>query len=690
MLVLIFASCCIFIVSLYVTEKIKPVSFSVWVSIFLFITWSVIVVISESIGRFSYKPYSMGCCSLLLGALALWRILHENINPVQSLRNYKIKSSLLTIFQFKTNWILSFIWIITILFSFVSTTMIPPMVHDVISYHIPIVAEWSHHGKIQTIPHLNYHGNYFPHNVELLNSWVFLFTKQINFVGIMQVILSGILWPLTVYVFLRKNSLPRQWAAWGAVLSSATPQVVQQMSNELVDVGFMSALLFSITSCLSAIPLFHYSFFISGLIAGLALGSKSSGIIACFVIFLFLLYQFINTRSGGTSSQIKSQILNLAVWATGVLITGIWVYGINLIRFGNPVYPFPIHLGPLVLPSPDMIHMANWMHSGYGDSPISAIFKGLSMIGALFLGLPPNFNTVADGQIAGYGPLFTVMLFIGIAGWIYSKKFERKRLLADIKKIPYEIGLFFGITVLFLVFWDHQMFEKVKLENSSLGRYLLYCVPAVVLFYISILLSQTNRIQEILVWLTAFLAFASIVYFMESGTYRGWKDVKYRLVEHKSMYDFYYRSVPPKLMPDQKSFFSKISPSEPVIIVNHSFINQYPFYWPDFSRDVYTAVPWGPYQMDTEAWDLPLAVTEPCKKFIREERIKQNNKQIFLWGVPAGAFDAGIPYIEALAKKTNASVVISIMGDLPAPNSTWTLLWREPQKYIAVYRVNVK
>jgi hypothetical protein len=226
-----------------------------------------------------------------------------------------------------------------------SAAVLPPYAWDGLSYHLTTTAEWIQRGDLVTNP-LSTCCAHYPLNTELTFVWPGLLLGSDSLVDGVQIGFA-VLGALAVAGIGRISGLSGQGAATAGAIFFLTPVILAQSAtnyNDIAFVGmFLCGLFFVLRYLLSGIRRPAY-LGLAGLGAGFALGSKGTGLVYVGMLFLVVL-------AGVVMLRVRSHVAaptafgSLGIFIAGLLATGGFWYGRNLLQHGNPVFPFDLSFG---------------------------------------------------------------------------------------------------------------------------------------------------------------------------------------------------------------------------------------------------------------------------------------------------------------------------------------------------------
>jgi hypothetical protein len=226
-----------------------------------------------------------------------------------------------------------------------SAAVLPPYAWDGLSYHLTTTAEWIQRGELVTNP-LSRCCAHYPLNTELTFVWPGLLLGSDSLVDAVQIGFA-VLGALAVAGIGRVSGLSGRGAAAAGAVFFLTPVVLAQSATNYNDVAFtgmfLCGLFFVLRYVVSGIRRPAY-LGLAGLAAGFALGSKGTGLAYVGVLGLVVLAGIVRLRIRG-DLQTRAMLGTLGVFVVGLVATGGFWYGRNLLQHGNPVYPFELSVG---------------------------------------------------------------------------------------------------------------------------------------------------------------------------------------------------------------------------------------------------------------------------------------------------------------------------------------------------------
>jgi hypothetical protein len=211
---------------------------------------------------------------------------------------------------------------------------------------------------------------------------------------------GGIL-ALSVYVLGRRLSASREGGALSAIIVLSVPIIVFQTFSLYVD-AFGTAFLFAAVALL-----FRFqdtgriqSLVLSVLCAGVSIGTKQTFLPYALLVLLFAL---------ALVTRRKQFVLIPLLILASAAPSALWI-GRNWVSTGNPVYPFPLRAGALVL-------------RGANDFPTNLIRQEPS----LSFVVTRNVDEYPFSEFFGLGPAFATFAVAGILA-MFFETFRRRQL----------------------------------------------------------------------------------------------------------------------------------------------------------------------------------------------------------------------------------------------------------------------
>jgi len=304
--------------------------------------------------------------------------------------------------------------------------LFPSYSWDALYYHLPIVGQIMQSGSIEetrTPSFIQQYINIFPKNINLVFLWNVIFLKSDVIVDLSQLLFS-IAGALAIYSMAVKLKITGQYAIYCALLFFFTPVLMLQSTVNYVDGAVSMLLLIAVNFLMyddveshmaghdpgEALKKRGMPLLLSGLAAGLLLGSKPTGPVFILVIFTVVFIQEVVKLNRATANgryELKDSLKSYTVcFVMPVFLIGGYWYMRNWILYGNPVYymdvsVFNIHLlkglkRDWVEPAPDIINSLNYL--------TRPLYVWLERVGYYLY----------DSRLSGFGPIWFILFLPGI------------------------------------------------------------------------------------------------------------------------------------------------------------------------------------------------------------------------------------------------------------------------------------
>lgn len=453
----------------------RPQNAVSWLVSGLFSAIFTVIVVSELAGRISYDGPAMlfgAFIAAILGAISLF--LHRKeivfVRPQRPV-----------IGDWGARFALIFVvfWALIALYALAVEVLTVPVLVDSLRYHLAAPAHWHAQGHIGPVPGADYRVNHFPHAAGLLFGWSIAAAGTDLFGGVFAVLIAFLLWPGVVFLIARRLGAAPQPALIAAICSGMVPTVVLQGVNEGVDVLFWAAGLMTLYLAVIRDSGFKRLWLIIGMTAGIALATKSFGmVIAALGLTIWLFHALWRRRHDGSGAIIATLAAGIGAGLVA-LAAGIWVYGYNFLAFGNPLYPYDffidLHAGARPVEAFDRKSVLS------GDAgPLDSLLAVLRLTPALLLGIAP-LDRIRTPNIAGFGSMAPALLgvFLALAGvWIARGRAVFGPKLTQFKPWAVLFGTVFLVNAVIASQWGVQMLNKAEPDYTSLGRYQLWWIAA--------------------------------------------------------------------------------------------------------------------------------------------------------------------------------------------------------------------
>jgi hypothetical protein len=299
----------------------------------------------------------------------------------------------------------------------------PPVSKDALTHHLAVPKLYLKHGGIYEIPFMPY--SYYPMNLDLLYLLPLHFGNDIipKFIHFGFALLTA--WLIFGYLKRRINII---YALLGVIFFLSVPIIVKLSITVYVDLGLI---FFSTASLLLLLKWLESGFrgrflIFSGIFCGLGMGTKYNGLIALFLLTLFV--PFIHSRyTQGTKARFSTVARYSMIFAgIALLVFSPWIIR-NIIWTNNPIYPLYDHwfnpehgeaqrsLGPFAFRA--LIYHESWWQIAL--LPVRIFFQGQD-------GIPQYF----DGKLNPFLLLLPITAFLWMRQDAEGLKREKKVLLA--------------------------------------------------------------------------------------------------------------------------------------------------------------------------------------------------------------------------------------------------------------------
>jgi len=247
------------------------------------------------------------------------------------------------------------------------TFVLPPTGFDALEYHLTMIAWWTAHAGFSPPNVLNTRAAGYPATTELLFTHVALFVRKASVVDLGQLCFA-VLGVLAVFGLARALGARRRYAFAAGLVFFLTPIVLAQSRVAYVDIAtavyFALCLYFLVRFLRSCSdggperPPAWGSALLSGLAAGLCIGSKVTGIpwmVAVGLVLAVTLGIFVR-RGLLTSTRAATGVL---LFAAPAVVLGCYWYVRDFVLYHNPFYPASLKvLGVVVFAGRNQIEKA--------------------------------------------------------------------------------------------------------------------------------------------------------------------------------------------------------------------------------------------------------------------------------------------------------------------------------------------
>jgi hypothetical protein len=281
--------------------------------------------------------------------------------------------------------------------AFVAARWLPVWQWDSLGYHLPYVNFALLARSVDGVPHDIVYISTYPHSVENLIVVLRAMLPDDRLVDLAQI-------PFALFGAIATAGLARRFGASRASAVAAgaawilVPAVFLQMPTNYVDIASAAFLLSAIYFILSASTApgatslgerhVRTSIVLGGLALGVYLGTKPNAPVSVALLAALLLWVGIRARQRG------AVLVGLVFVALGTE-----PFVLNALRYGNPVWPVEVQLGPLILHGKTT--MKHLLESGAAAPHLHGPLASRIVRSWTSLTSPPVF----DMRIGGLGPL---------------------------------------------------------------------------------------------------------------------------------------------------------------------------------------------------------------------------------------------------------------------------------------------
>ncbi|MCY3018363.1 MAG: hypothetical protein NTW87_04935 [Planctomycetota bacterium] len=277
-------------------------------------------------GRFSSPAFGVTACVL---SLAMWLL----VPPLP--QETEVQSASPEPARRWELWPLLGLAAAVLLWDLYALDVLPVRIHETLNYRAVMVGLWMQGEPLRGFESSSFLSFSYPANAELLQLWWCIHPHCDRWIELPQW-LSAIALADLVGLLAADAGLPRAACWWAAALAVLTPAVAIQAATEQDDLittaAFTAALIFT-RRWLSGTGPLRWQALAAGAGLGLALGAKVTIIPLCVPLLIWLAVCFRRIRAR-----------ELAAFAVPFLALGLYFYVDNLVRLGNPLYPFPVRL----------------------------------------------------------------------------------------------------------------------------------------------------------------------------------------------------------------------------------------------------------------------------------------------------------------------------------------------------------
>ncbi len=308
--------------------------------------------------------------------------------------------------------------------------LFPSYTWDALWYHLPMVGYIMQSGAIQenhTPWFIDQFINIFPKNTELFFLWNVIFLKDDIITDLSQLLFT-IIGVLTIYSMALKLRIEEKYALYASLLFFFTPIMILQSTTNYVDVAISVLFLIAVNFLIcksedhaenekERIYFRIWPLLLSGIAAGILLGSKGSGPLFVIILSLAILARIFIKRFNPfvrhVHSKEKAGLIRhglrpyLIYFMLPAILFGSYWYIKNWVLYGNPAY-YPVEI------SIANITIFKGLYGGIID-PSPEVINNLSPMGRLLYVWQERVKYyLYDSRFSGFGPLWFILFLPGI------------------------------------------------------------------------------------------------------------------------------------------------------------------------------------------------------------------------------------------------------------------------------------
>ena len=262
---------------------------------------------------------------------------------------------------------------------------------DALGYHLPYVNFALVARGLDGVPDDMPYVSTYPHNIELLIIALRAMLPDDRLVDLAQ-IPCALLGAVAIAGIARRCGAARAPSLAAGAAWIVVPAVFLQMPTDYVDVAsaafFLSAVYFVLSASGAPTPDPRRALVVGGLALGLYLGTKPNAPLSAAIVAALLLWVGVRKRERGA-----------VIVALLLVALGGETFVSNALRYGNPVWPVEVHLGPIVLHG--KTSMRHLLDSGAAAPHLHGSLPSRILRSWTALTSPPVF----DMRIGGFGLL---------------------------------------------------------------------------------------------------------------------------------------------------------------------------------------------------------------------------------------------------------------------------------------------
>ena len=242
--------------------------------------------------------------------------------------------------------------LVAIIISIILLSCVPPISRDALVHHLNLPKLYLEHGEIYEIPSMPF--SYYPMNLGL----IYLIPLYLGNDIVPKLIHFGfaLLTAWLIFGYLRRR-LNTTYALFGVIFFLSVPIIVKLSIAAYVDLGLI---FFSTASLLLLLKWIETGFKLKFLVlsaglCGLAIGTKYNGLIAFFLLTLFVPFLYSRYSQNKIGGLIRPVGYGILFFTVALLVFSPWMIR-NYHWKGNPVYPlYNNWFNPPIAPSKEIV-----------------------------------------------------------------------------------------------------------------------------------------------------------------------------------------------------------------------------------------------------------------------------------------------------------------------------------------------
>lgn len=340
---------------------------------------------------------------------------------------------------------LSVLFLLSVLLLILLGYLFPSYTWDAIWYHLPAVGYIIQNGAIEHSSanlFIDKVVNFYPQNMELFFLWNIIFLRSDAIVDLSQFpfVIIGI---STIYSICIKLGIREKYALFTSLLSFFIPVIILQSTANYVDIAISTLFLIAINFLIHERTTIHFA--LSGLTAGILLGTKGSGPFYVMILMAFVLIResILLMQNKNLKQNLKQYVLYVTSFIIPVFLTGGYWYIKNWAVYGNPLYPIEVSIFNFTIFKglfKGITNPVEAIHELMGKTEWGKVFKGvldplpeaikdLSPLGRLFYVWQERVEYyLYDSRLSGFGPIWFILflpaLIFSLISSIRDKKYN--------------------------------------------------------------------------------------------------------------------------------------------------------------------------------------------------------------------------------------------------------------------------